>query len=56
MSERIQTDPDAFVMLGFLNEHLQLKKQAVLAYQRCVCLEMDCVCLRVTVRLYLLFK
>uniref|UniRef100_A0A8C7CBI1 SKI3 subunit of superkiller complex n=1 Tax=Oncorhynchus kisutch TaxID=8019 RepID=A0A8C7CBI1_ONCKI len=51
-TERIQTDPDAFVMLGFLNEHLQLKKQAVLAYQRCVCLEMDCVCLRVTVRLY----
>uniref|UniRef100_A0A8C8DDS9 Tetratricopeptide repeat domain 37 n=1 Tax=Oncorhynchus tshawytscha TaxID=74940 RepID=A0A8C8DDS9_ONCTS len=48
-TERIQTDPDAFVMLGFLNEHLQLKKQAVLAYQRCVCLEMDCVCLRVTV-------
>uniref|UniRef100_A0A674DBP4 SKI3 subunit of superkiller complex n=1 Tax=Salmo trutta TaxID=8032 RepID=A0A674DBP4_SALTR len=51
-TERIQTDPDAFVMLGFLNEHLQLKKQAVLAYQRCVCLEMDCVCLCVTVRLY----
>uniref|UniRef100_A0A4W5KBM0 SKI3 subunit of superkiller complex n=1 Tax=Hucho hucho TaxID=62062 RepID=A0A4W5KBM0_9TELE len=42
-TERIQTDPDAFVMLGFLNEHLQLKKQAVLAYQRCVCLEMDSV-------------
>ncbi|CAB1319387.1 unnamed protein product [Coregonus sp. 'balchen'] len=35
-TERIQTDPDAFVMLGFLNEHLQLKKQAVLAYQRAV--------------------
>uniref|UniRef100_A0A6Q2Y8Y9 Tetratricopeptide repeat domain 37 n=1 Tax=Esox lucius TaxID=8010 RepID=A0A6Q2Y8Y9_ESOLU len=34
-TERIQTDPVAFIMLGFLNEHLQLKKQAVLAYQRC---------------------
>ncbi|KAL0979784.1 hypothetical protein UPYG_G00189630 [Umbra pygmaea] len=35
-TERIQTDPDTFIMLGFLNEHLQLKKQAVLAYQRAV--------------------
>uniref|UniRef100_A0A3P8YLR4 Tetratricopeptide repeat domain 37 n=1 Tax=Esox lucius TaxID=8010 RepID=A0A3P8YLR4_ESOLU len=35
-TERIQTDPVAFIMLGFLNEHLQLKKQAVLAYQRAV--------------------
>ncbi|KAJ8006135.1 hypothetical protein DPEC_G00125100 [Dallia pectoralis] len=35
-TERIQTDPDAFIMLGFLNEHLQLKKQAVQAYQRAV--------------------
>uniref|UniRef100_A0A8B9JX98 Tetratricopeptide repeat domain 37 n=1 Tax=Astyanax mexicanus TaxID=7994 RepID=A0A8B9JX98_ASTMX len=32
-TERIQTDADAFVMLGFLNEHLQLKKQATEAYK-----------------------
>uniref|UniRef100_A0AAR2JZ02 Tetratricopeptide repeat domain 37 n=1 Tax=Pygocentrus nattereri TaxID=42514 RepID=A0AAR2JZ02_PYGNA len=32
-TERIQTDTDAFVMLGFLNEHLQLKKQATEAYK-----------------------
>ncbi|XP_048838840.1 tetratricopeptide repeat protein 37 [Brienomyrus brachyistius] len=35
-TERIQTDSDAFTMLGYLNEHLQLKKQAVQAYQRAV--------------------
>ncbi|KAI4898342.1 hypothetical protein NFI96_024562 [Prochilodus magdalenae] len=35
-TERIQTDTDAFVMLGFLNEHLQLKKQATEAYKRAV--------------------
>uniref|UniRef100_A0A8B9JV81 Tetratricopeptide repeat domain 37 n=1 Tax=Astyanax mexicanus TaxID=7994 RepID=A0A8B9JV81_ASTMX len=35
-TERIQTDADAFVMLGFLNEHLQLKKQATEAYKRAV--------------------
>lgn len=33
-SERIQSDPDAFLMLGYLNEHLQLKRQALDAYQR----------------------
>lgn len=32
--ERIQTDPDAFIMLGYLNTHLQLKKQATEAYRR----------------------
>ncbi|KAM4615710.1 tetratricopeptide repeat protein 37 [Polymixia lowei] len=35
-TERIQSDPDAFIMLGFLNEHLQLKMQALQAYQRAV--------------------
>uniref|UniRef100_A0A3B3SLZ1 SKI3 subunit of superkiller complex n=1 Tax=Paramormyrops kingsleyae TaxID=1676925 RepID=A0A3B3SLZ1_9TELE len=35
-TERIQTDSDAFTMLGYLNEHLQLKKLAVQAYQRAV--------------------
>uniref|UniRef100_A0A3Q3MVM9 SKI3 subunit of superkiller complex n=1 Tax=Labrus bergylta TaxID=56723 RepID=A0A3Q3MVM9_9LABR len=35
-TERIQSDPDAFIMLGFLNEHLQLKRQALHAYQRAV--------------------
>lgn len=34
--ERIQCDPDAFIMLGYLNEHLQLKQQALQAYQRCL--------------------
>lgn len=34
LSERIQCDPDAFLMLGYLNEHLQLKRQALDAYQR----------------------
>ncbi|KAI9527787.1 hypothetical protein NQZ68_027877 [Dissostichus eleginoides] len=35
-TERIQSDPDAFIMLGYLNEHLQLKRQAVQAYKRAV--------------------
>uniref|UniRef100_A0A8C1VN77 Tetratricopeptide repeat domain 37 n=1 Tax=Cyprinus carpio TaxID=7962 RepID=A0A8C1VN77_CYPCA len=35
-TERIQTDPDAFIMLGYLNTHLQLKKQATEAYRRFV--------------------
>uniref|UniRef100_A0A667YAC5 SKI3 subunit of superkiller complex n=1 Tax=Myripristis murdjan TaxID=586833 RepID=A0A667YAC5_9TELE len=39
-TERIQSDPDAFIMLGYLNEHLQLKMQAVQAYQRCVAVEL----------------
>lgn len=34
ISERIQSDPDAFIMLGYLNEHLQLNRQALQAYQR----------------------
>ncbi|XP_067463493.1 superkiller complex protein 3 [Thunnus thynnus] len=37
-TERIQSDPDAFIMLGYLNEHLQLKRQALQAYQRAVVL------------------
>uniref|UniRef100_A0A8C5IAR0 Tetratricopeptide repeat domain 37 n=1 Tax=Gouania willdenowi TaxID=441366 RepID=A0A8C5IAR0_GOUWI len=32
-TERIQSDPCAFIMLGYLNEHLQLKRQAVQAYR-----------------------
>ncbi|XP_041855524.1 tetratricopeptide repeat protein 37 [Melanotaenia boesemani] len=35
-TERIQSDPGAFIMLGYLNEHLQLKRQALQAYQRAV--------------------
>ncbi|XP_036955110.1 tetratricopeptide repeat protein 37 isoform X3 [Acanthopagrus latus] len=35
-TERIQSDPVAFIMLGYLNEHLQLKRQALRAYQRAV--------------------
>ncbi|XP_053180794.1 SKI3 subunit of superkiller complex protein isoform X2 [Scomber japonicus] len=35
-TERIQSDPDSFIMLGYLNEHLQLKRQALQAYQRAV--------------------
>ncbi|XP_076854203.1 tetratricopeptide repeat protein 37 isoform X2 [Brachyhypopomus gauderio] len=35
-TERIRSDADAFVMLGFLNEHLQLRKQATEAYRRAV--------------------
>uniref|UniRef100_A0A4W3JSC2 SKI3 subunit of superkiller complex n=1 Tax=Callorhinchus milii TaxID=7868 RepID=A0A4W3JSC2_CALMI len=33
-TERIQTDPAAFTMLGYLNEYLNLKKQAQEAYHR----------------------
>ncbi|XP_033828592.1 tetratricopeptide repeat protein 37 [Periophthalmus magnuspinnatus] len=33
-TERVQSDPEAFIMLGFLNEHLHLKRQALQAYQR----------------------
>ncbi|KAJ8262999.1 hypothetical protein COCON_G00154560 [Conger conger] len=33
-TERIQTDSGAFTMLGFLNEHLNLKRQATQAYLR----------------------
>lgn len=36
LSERIQCDPVAFTMLGYLNEHLQLKRQALQGYQRSV--------------------
>lgn len=36
LSERIQRDPVAFIMLGYLNEHLQLKRQALQGYQRSV--------------------
>ncbi|KAJ0041718.1 hypothetical protein NL108_008022, partial [Boleophthalmus pectinirostris] len=35
-TERVQSDPEAFIMLGFLNEHLNLKRQALQAYQRCI--------------------
>ncbi|XP_075895011.1 tetratricopeptide repeat protein 37 [Nelusetta ayraudi] len=35
-TERIQGDSVAFLMLGYLNEHLQLKRQALNAYQRAV--------------------
>ncbi|XP_058492628.1 superkiller complex protein 3 [Solea solea] len=35
-TERIQSDPEAFIMLGYLNEHLQLERQALHAYQRAV--------------------
>ncbi|XP_062985670.1 superkiller complex protein 3 isoform X2 [Elgaria multicarinata webbii] len=37
-TERIQNDACAFTMLGYLNEYLQLKKQATDAYQRAVLL------------------
>uniref|UniRef100_A0A3P9KFX9 Tetratricopeptide repeat domain 37 n=1 Tax=Oryzias latipes TaxID=8090 RepID=A0A3P9KFX9_ORYLA len=30
---RIQSDPEAFTMLGYLNEHLHLNRQALQAYQ-----------------------
>ncbi|KAM6224563.1 superkiller complex protein 3 [Rhynchocyon petersi] len=36
--ERIQDYAPAFTMLGYLNEHLQLKKQAADAYQRAILL------------------
>uniref|UniRef100_A0A3P9LZF4 Tetratricopeptide repeat domain 37 n=1 Tax=Oryzias latipes TaxID=8090 RepID=A0A3P9LZF4_ORYLA len=35
-TERIQSDPEAFTMLGYLNEHLHLNRQALQAYQRAV--------------------
>ncbi|XP_037339604.2 tetratricopeptide repeat protein 37 [Pungitius pungitius] len=35
-TERIQSDPFAFIMLGYLNEHLHLKRQAIKAYKRAV--------------------
>lgn len=41
LSERIQCDPVAFIMLGYLNEHLQLKRQALQGYQRSVCLRLS---------------
>ncbi|KAM9446217.1 superkiller complex protein 3 [Clarias gariepinus] len=41
-TERIQTDAEAFVMLGFLNEHMQLRKQATGAYKRAVELLQNC--------------
>ncbi|XP_051875382.1 tetratricopeptide repeat protein 37 [Pristis pectinata] len=37
-TERIQTDPIAFTMLGYLSEYLNLKKQAAEAYRRAVVL------------------
>ncbi|XP_034296590.1 superkiller complex protein 3 isoform X2 [Pantherophis guttatus] len=37
-TERIQNDACAFTMLGYLNEYLQLKKQAADTYQRSVLL------------------
>lgn len=37
-TERIRTDPIAFTMLGYLNEYLNLKKQAAEAYNRAVML------------------
>ncbi|KAM4875328.1 superkiller complex protein 3 [Thomomys bottae] len=36
--ERIQNYAPAFTMLGYLNEHLQLKKEAVEAYQKAILL------------------
>ncbi|XP_076995240.1 superkiller complex protein 3 isoform X2 [Tamandua tetradactyla] len=36
--ERIQNYAPAFIMLGYLNEHLQLKKEAADAYQRAILL------------------
>ncbi|XP_048187071.1 tetratricopeptide repeat protein 37 [Perognathus longimembris pacificus] len=36
--ERIQNYAPAFTMLGYLNEHLQLKKEAAEAYQRAILL------------------
>ncbi|XP_008335039.1 tetratricopeptide repeat protein 37 isoform X1 [Cynoglossus semilaevis] len=35
-TERIQSDPEAFIMLGYLNEHMQLKRQALHSYRRAV--------------------
>ncbi|XP_062068375.1 superkiller complex protein 3 [Lepus europaeus] len=39
--ERIQNYAPAFTMLGYLNEHLQLKKQAADAYQRAILLSAE---------------
>ncbi|XP_063820099.1 superkiller complex protein 3 [Pseudophryne corroboree] len=40
-TDRIQNDPSAFAMLGYLNEHLKLKIQANEAYQRAVLILRD---------------
>ncbi|XP_068103803.1 superkiller complex protein 3 [Hyperolius riggenbachi] len=40
-TERIQNDPTAFSMLGYLNEHLKLKIQAKEAYRRVVSILTD---------------
>ncbi|XP_069819036.1 superkiller complex protein 3 [Dendropsophus ebraccatus] len=40
-SERIQSDSTAFGMLGYLNEHLKLKRQAKDAYERAVSILRD---------------
>lgn len=37
-TERIQSDPSTFAMLGYLNEHLKLRIQATDAYKRAVLL------------------
>ncbi|KAM4868229.1 superkiller complex protein 3 isoform X2 [Urocitellus parryii] len=53
--ERIQNYAPAFTMLGYLNEHLQLKKEAADAYQRAMLLlqtEEDQDTYNVTVRNY----
>uniref|UniRef100_A0A9L0SR20 Superkiller complex protein 3 n=1 Tax=Equus caballus TaxID=9796 RepID=A0A9L0SR20_HORSE len=53
--ERIQNYAPAFTMLGYLNEHLQLKKKAADAYQRAILLlrtEEDQDTYNVTVRNY----
>ncbi|XP_042305350.1 tetratricopeptide repeat protein 37 isoform X3 [Sceloporus undulatus] len=41
-TERVQNDACAFTMLGYLNEYLQLKKQAIDAYKRAVLLLTNC--------------
>ncbi|XP_056393771.1 SKI3 subunit of superkiller complex protein [Hyla sarda] len=40
-TERIQTDSTAFGMLGYLNEHLKLKRQAKDAYERAILILQD---------------
>ncbi|XP_073534422.1 superkiller complex protein 3 [Phyllobates terribilis] len=40
-TERIQTDSTAFGMLGYLNEHLKLKRQAKEAYERAMSILRD---------------
>uniref|UniRef100_A0A8C9Y4S4 SKI3 subunit of superkiller complex n=1 Tax=Sander lucioperca TaxID=283035 RepID=A0A8C9Y4S4_SANLU len=37
-TERIQSDPDAFIMLGYMNEHLQLKRQALQTSNSILCM------------------